>query len=438
MPAEPGTITSFHQRLKTSQMDVLTWWHQCADQIQQLEPAVSAWESLATEPPRLDKTLADQPLYGVPIGIKDIIDTVDHPTMWGTGGYLRSSTSLVDASLVTLLKQRGALIMGKTVSTEFAYYTPGKTRNPHDIERTPGGSSSGSAAAVAAGMVPIAFGTQTAGSMIRPASYCGVFGFKPTYNTLSAGGVRGFAPSLDTIGWFARSVEDIATVFSSLTGAEDIQPLDSLAGIRIGVFSLPSNTVMDADVQRVLAEAEQVASQAGAEIVSLDLGDDIECLVEQQQVVMAYEAARTLASEYKKFSDQMGPKLVELIEEGHTIGWRRYCDAMRAVAKARQSLSQVFATQVDAILAASATGEAPLGIKATGDSLYCRGWTLLGVPCLNLPIGKGSAGMPIGVQLIADRWADEHLLAMASSLAVNAPAISSKTSPKTQDSPESA
>ncbi|MBY5927395.1 MULTISPECIES: amidase [unclassified Halomonas] len=422
MPTAPKSITAFHQNHRGAAASGLDWWHQCVAQIERVEPEVRAWEALATEPPPLDPTLSDRPLFGVPVGIKDIIDTRDHPTAWGTGGYLRSSESLVDASLVSLLKQQGALIMGKTVSTEFAYFTPGKTRNPHDTSRTPGGSSSGSAAAVAAGMVPVAFGTQTAGSMIRPASYCGVYGFKPTFNTLSTAGVRGFAPSLDTIGWFARSVEDVSTVFSSLTGADSIRPASSLKGLRLGVFSLPSATTMSTDVQRVLAEAEAMARHAGAEIVPLALGSDIECLVEEQKVVMAYESARTLASEYAAFADQMGPKLVELIEEGRAIGWSRYRDAMRRAAAARQSLSRVLTTQVDGILAASATGEAPLGIDATGDPLYCRAWTLLGVPCLNLPIGQGSQGMPIGVQLITDRWADEKLLAMAGALVAQASA----------------
>ncbi|MBR9773065.1 amidase [Halomonas sp. SCS19] len=416
MQSGPDTIGAFRNRLDQSDAEALDWWHECTATIEHSEASVGAWEALAESPPALDPALADRPLYGVPVGIKDIIDTVDLPTAWGTGGYLRSAGALVDASLVTLLKQQGALIMGKTVSTEFAYFTPGKTRNPHDEARTPGGSSSGSAAAVAAGMVPIAFGTQTAGSMIRPASYCGVYGFKPTFNTLSTAGVRGFAPSLDTLGWFARSIGDICTVFTSLTGAAEIAPQQSLVGVRIGTFSLPAGQPLAPDVQKVIAEAEALAKEAGAEIVPLVLGDDFEQLVEHQRVVMAYESAGTLASEYDRFADQMGPKLVELIEEGRNISWMRYCEAMRTVASARQTLTQIFDTQVDAILAASATGEAPLGLEATGDPLYCRAWTLLGVPCLNLPIGQGSNGMPIGVQLIADRWADEHLLSLASGL----------------------
>ncbi len=173
------------------------------------------------------------------MGLKDIIETADLPTLWGTRGYLYSPGALMDAALVTLLKEQGALIMGKTVSTALAYFTPGKTRNPHDLMRTPGGSLSGSAAAVADGMVPLAFGTQTAGSMIRPASFCGVFGFKPTFDTVSAADVKSFSPSLDTLGWFARHIEDICTTFSALNRAPLISPLDSLAGVRVGVRSLP-------------------------------------------------------------------------------------------------------------------------------------------------------------------------------------------------------
>jgi len=409
------TIDAYQIALANGQAEPLDWWHACAARIDQREPEVQAWEALASEPAIPDARLAESPLYGVPVGIKDIIDTVDLPTRWGTRGYLHSEGSLVDAALVTLLKEQGALIMGKTVSTEFAYFTPGKTRNPHDASRTPGGSSSGSAAAVAAGMVPLAFGTQTAGSMIRPASYCGVFGFKPTFDTVSAAGVKAFAPSLDTLGWFARHIEDICTTFSALTRAPSITPLNSLAGVRVGVSSLPGNLPLDADVEQALAHAQTQLEQAGAELVPLALDEQYEALVEHQKVVMAYEAAQALASEFVRFVKQMGPKLIELIEEGNAISYARYLEARGATDTQQQALMSVFGSEVDVILAASAPGVAPEG-EATGDPIYSRAWTLLGVPCLNLPLSQGQNGMPVGVQLIANRWQDQKLLEIARTL----------------------
>jgi Asp-tRNA(Asn)/Glu-tRNA(Gln) amidotransferase A subunit family amidase len=410
------TIDAYQAALKAGSVEPFDWWHACATQIDEREPEVQAWEALAPSLPALPSEAQHKPLFGVPVGIKDIIDTTHMPTTWGTRGYLRSPGSLFNAALVTLLEEQGALIMGKTVSTEFAYFTPGKTRNPHDPARTPGGSSSGSAAAVAAGMVPLAFGTQTAGSIIRPASYCGVFGFKPTFGTLSCDGVKPFAASLDTLGWFARHIGDICTTFSALTHASAITELDSLKGVRVGVRSLPVEEPLTPDVEQALANAQARFEQAGAEIVPLSLDARYEALVEYQKVVLAYEATQALASEYHRFASQMGEKLVELIEQGRATSFERYIDAKRATSEMQQALSQSFSERVDIILAASAQGEAPKGLDATGDPIYCRAWTLLGVPCLNLPLSQGSAGMPVGVQIIADRWQDERLLQIARTL----------------------
>ena len=265
-------------------------------------------------------------------------------------------------------------------------------------------------------MVPLAFGTQTAGSMIRPASFCGVFGFKPTFDSVSAAGVKSFAPSLDTLGWFARHIEDICTTYSALTRAPRITPLESLAGVRVGVRSLPADVAPDDDVEQALGHAQLRLERAGAELVPLELDGRYEALIEHQKVVMAYEAAQTLASEYARFAEQMGPKLVELLEEGRAISHARYLEARRDTNAMQQALSGVFDEQVDVILAASAAGVAPQGIEATGDPLYCRAWTLLGVPCLNLPLSHGTAGMPVGVQLVADRWQDQRLLQIAHTL----------------------
>lgn len=411
------TIAGFQRQLVRGDSDPLDWWLACQNCIKENEDDVQAWEYIAKEiPDPADTILGGAFLKGVPVGIKDIIETCDMPTAWGTGGYLRTSNSLVDAPLVTLLKQQGAMILGKTVSTELAFFTPGKTRNPHDLTRTPGGSSSGSAAAVAAGMVPLAFGTQTAGSIIRPASYCGVFGFKPTFGTVSFAGVKSFAPSLDTIGWFANHIDDICTTFSALTRAPVINGPHNLRGVRIGMRSLPGDQALNADAWEALKHAQARFEEAGAIVTPLALDSRFDALVVHQKVVMAYEAAQTLASEYLTYSDKMGSELVALIEEGKATPYAHYTKAKQTRDQLQHALTAVFANDVDVILAASASGVAPKGLEATGDPLFCRAWTLLGVPCLNLPLSQSDQGLPIGVQLIGGRFEDVKLLSIAHAL----------------------
>ncbi|WP_254277208.1 amidase [Halomonas sp. 3H] len=413
MPAfDEISIDTFQARLARGECQPLDWWHACRARIAEREPRVQAWQHLAdaTPPPS-----GAGRLTGVPVGIKDIIDTRDMPIGWGTD-YLHSPGALVDAPLVSLLREQGALIMGKTVSTEMAYFTPGRTRNPLDPARTPGGSSSGSAAAVADGMVPLAFGTQTAGSIIRPASFCGVFGFKPTFDLVSCAGAKAFSPSLDTLGWFARTIDDICTTFSALTRAPAVTALPSLAGVRVGLRSLPGDEALAPEVRQALDEVAGRLERAGAEVVPPPLDGRFDGLVEEQKVVMAYEAAQTLASEYRQFADRMGPKLVELLEAGRALPFVRYREARAQATALQPVLSRAFAEQVDVILAASAQGVAPTGLDATGDPLYCRAWTLLGVPCLNLPLCRGEGGMPLGVQLVGDRFGDERLLTIARTL----------------------
>lgn len=413
---DDATIDPFQAQVTRHECDVLTWWRICQARIENLEADVRAWEYLM--PPMSTTILpgSGQLLRGVPVGIKDIIDTVEMPTTWGTGGYLVSPGAVVDAAVVTLLKRQGAMPLGKTVSTEFAYFTPGKTRNPHDLSRTPGGSSSGSAAAVAAGMVPLALGTQTAGSIIRPASYCGVFGFKPTVNTVSFSGIKAFAPSMDTLGWFARHIEDICTTFTALTRSGAIKTLPDLGGIRVGLRNLPGDRPLDPDVAQALSSTVRRLEQAGARVIALPLDARYDELVMHHQVVLAYEAAQALASEFQLHGKDMGTKLVELIEQGLATSYAEYRASIFAAEQCKQGLSKVFADDVDVILAASAPGVAPHGLDGTGDPVYCRAWTLLGVPCLNLPLNKGQEGLPVGVQLIADRWQDERLLSIARTL----------------------
>lgn len=391
--------------------------------IAELEEDVRAWQHLQdkAECLKLPDASDGASLLGVPVGVKDNFDTHDMPTTWGTS-YLRSDRSPCDAAAVALLRRAGATIVGKTVSTELAYFTPGKTRNPLDSARTPGGSSSGSAAAVAAGMVPLALGTQTAGSIIRPASFCGVIGFKPTFDTVPLAGVKGFSPSLDTLGWFARSVDDIALAFGALTASPLLKIDDfSLKGLRVGVRALPSDGPLDAETVSVLAATRKLLSEAGAEVTELDLPASFDGLVQAQKCVMAYEAARTLAFEYDNFRNQMGPELVAIIVEGLAVTPEDYRGAIEAAAWHRRDIAKRFTTDLDVILAPSAIGEAPLGHDATGDPLYCRVWTLLGLPCISLPMGEGAHGMPIGMQFIGAEGADLKLLSIAKTIMLTTP-----------------
>jgi Asp-tRNA(Asn)/Glu-tRNA(Gln) amidotransferase A subunit family amidase len=407
------TIKVFQDRLATGDSQPNDWWRYSIETIKAREPEVQAWEYLATPMPGPDAWVEGLgALQGIPIGLKDIIDTRDMPTTWGTGGYLSSPGSLVDAPLVTMLKRQGAILLGKTVSTEFAYFTPSKTRNPHDVTRTPGGSSSGSAAAVAAGMVPLAFGSQTVGSIIRPASYCGVYGYKPTFGTVSFSGIKSFAPSMDTLGWFARHIEDICTTFSILTTAPDIASLSDLKGIRIGLQSLPRQT-LNVEVQRALSYTQTLLESAGASVVPLSLDQRFDNLIAHQKVVLAFEAAQSLASEYQQFAQEMSAELGVLIEQGRRIPYLRYIQAKQEAEQLRWVLSEVFDKGTDAILAASSPGEAPEGLHSTGDPLFSRAWTILGVPCINLPLYTSRQGLPVGVQLIGEHYQDEKLLSIA-------------------------
>lgn len=412
------TVAGFQRELSRGEFSPLDWWHASRERIDALEPTLQAWECLAHEPAITapDGEKPGQPLFGIPVGIKDIIDTARLPTTWGTRGYHRVDQSDLDASIVTDLMRLGALPMGKTVSTEYAYFQPSKTRNPHDPTRTPGGSSSGSAAAVAAGMVPVALGTQTVGSIIRPASYCGVVGFKPTHGTLSVAGVKALAPSLDTLGWFTRHLTDTHTLFTALTGSEPIAAMARLDDVRVGLCQVPSTRPPSPETTVALKDTAAKMSSLGAQVSHADLGASFDELVAHQRVILAYEATRALASERERFGALMSSPLLALLDEGQSLTLATYWQARQATERARIELSQQLAERFDVLLAPSAPGAAPEGLASTGDPIYSRAWTLLGVPCVNLPLHWTPQGLPVGVQLIADRYQDQRLLSIASAL----------------------
>lgn len=380
----------------------------CLERIAEREPMVQAWQHLdpdaALEMARRADRFGSGPLKGLPIAVKDIIDTADMLTGYGSPLYA-SFRPPRDAACVALARQAGALVLGKTVTTEFAYFQPGKTRNPHDPNRTPGGSSSGSAAAVADGMVPLAFGTQTAGSIIRPASFCGCVGYKPTFGLIDRTGVRPFSDSLDTVGVFATTVEDAAFFASVIAGRPNLRIEDAIRP-RIGLTRSYEWEAAEPSTVIALEEAATRLRAAGLEVREIALPERWRSLLEAQKTIMAFEAARACAPEMLTASERLGEKLREFLSAGALVEADDYDAAKALVAEARAGFTDVL-DGLDVLLAPSAPGEAPLGLAATGDPVFNRVWTALGVPCVNVPGLAGPSAMPVGVQVVG-RWGDDQ------------------------------
>lgn len=384
----------------------------CLDRIAERDGVVGAWQVLDPEAAlraarQRDATAPSGPLHGVPVAVKDLIDTADLPTRYGSDIY-SGHRPAIDAACVARLRAAGAVVLGKTVTTEFAAFSPGRTANPLDPARTPGGSSSGSAAAVADRMVPIALGTQTAASIVRPASFCGVFGMKPTFGSVDRSGVKPLAPSLDTVGWFARTPEDLALVGRVLTGARGAEvraaPLPERP--RIGFVRTPQWPQADASTRERLQQAvHRLATDADVREISLP--GPFDGLVEAQTMVMEREAALALDAEWREHRSQLSEQLREMLARGRALPEAVYEQAKELAADCRGRLDGLFA-DVDFLLAPSAVGEAPRGLDRTGDPVFARMWTLLGVPAVSVPGLVGPAGMPLGVQVLAASGGDER------------------------------
>lgn len=387
------------------------------DRIESVEPGVGAWQyfdpQLAISRAReLDQLSMNAPLLGIPVGVKDLMDTADMPTTYGSAIYPGHRPSL-DAACVAACRAAGAVIMGKTVTTEFATFQPGLTRNPRapaSEPRTPGGSSSGSAAAVAAGMVPIAFGTQTAGSIVRPAAYCGVVGYKPTYGFLPLAGAKPLSPSLDTIGVMARSVDD-ASFFVGALAQIELQ-LSRPSSLRIGLCRTPHWDRASDDARQVLDDAVRLFEKGGGKVVDVDLPASWAGLSQAQMDIMGHEAFAAFAPERRQHSDRFSPAFSEFLAAGRAVDGARLASAHLLAARARCELDTIFKS-VDVLIAPSAEGEAPAGLGATGNPIFNRLWTLLGVPCVHVPLGVGGHGMPIGVTVIGPFWVDSLALSAA-------------------------
>ena len=393
-------------RIERGELSARSLIESCLERIAAREPEVQAWAFVKEEAvfPQLDSLQKNLKLSGVPVGVKDIFDTYDMPTEYGSSIYA-GHRPRADSAAVALTRAAGGVILGKTVTCEFATFVPSRTRNPHNAAHTPGGSSSGSAAAVADFMVPLAFGTQTAGSVIRPGSYCGVVACKPTYNLLPRAGVHPNADSLDTVGVYARSVEDVAFFLEALTRRDDLQ--GAIERPRIGACRSFEWELVEAPMAAAFETAARKLDAA-----ELRLPQSWLHLRAAQTTVIRYEGARSLADEYRRYADRLDPALRQRCEEGYATDARKYQEALSYAARCRAAVGEVFG-ECDVLIAPAATGEAPRGLGSTGNVAMNVVWTLLHVPCVSVPIGAGPNGLPLGLQVIGRVGEDARTLACA-------------------------
>ncbi len=356
-------------------------------------------------------------LSGISIGIKDVFDTYDMPTAYGSPIY-NNHQPATDSALVTMLRNCGATIAGKTVTTEFAWFSPGKTRNPHNLKHTPGGSSSGSAAGVAAGFFPAAIGTQTGGSIIRPAAFCGVSGYKPSFRLFPTLGLKHFSWSLDTIGFFAARAEDNAFIAATCSNRDLMINHTDKSAPKIGIYKSSIDHIMSPAMEHSIEQLAARAEKSGAVVVDVNAPAPVEEARSAHAVIQDFEAVLALADERCRFSGQFSEKLALYLAEGQEITPAQYDEARRTANHARKASRQLF-DDCDVLLLPSAPGSAPETLQSTGDSIFNRMWTLLGMPCVNIVSGFDNNGLPLGVQIIAPFGQDKKALQAAHWLECN-------------------
>ena len=369
----------------------------CLERIKEKDSSIHAWVQVAPEQPTGEGTLSE-----IPFGAKDIMETRGLATEYGSPIYKgRIGTS--DAAIIQDLRHRGAILMGKTHTTAFAYRDPAPTRNPRNLEHTPGGSSSGSAAAVAAGMVPFALGTQTRGSVLRPASYCGVTGFKPTYGLIPMDGVLQFAKSLDTLGFFTNTPEDMLRLWEAL-------------GHSIGIeekleFGAPEPMpVVEPAMTAAFQKALTLLRKAGVTIQPINISPMLDQVTDASDILMYYEGARFHEQRFKEYGDRLG-QMATLVREGLKISTTRYDEARRHIGESKARILEIYKT-TPVILVPAATGPAPLGLQNTGDARMNSPWTALGTPAITIPMPVGD-GLPLGLQLTAAPGQDARVVRAA-------------------------
>ena len=385
----------------------------CAKAIDAREKEVRAFAALDLPRAKVkaqDASLASRPLRGLPVGVKDIFDTVDFPTEFGTPIY-KGNQPRADAALVALIRRAGGIVLGKMVTTELAFLNPSRTHNPHDVSRSPGGSSAGSAASVAAGMLPITVGSQTGGSVIRPASYCGVAAFKPSYRLLPTAGIKPFAVYLDTAGLFAARVVDVAFAAAAITGrdlrvdqATSAPPRIALARTNVWDQATPA-------MQGALEAAAKAARAAGARVTEPAWPEQLTEAFHAHAIIQDYEAYRTLAYEYDNHRAALSPILGTMLDKAAAVTADDYDAARRTTKRARQALAE-FMGDFDVLLTPSAPSAAP-GPDTTGPAIFNRLWTLMGTPCVNVAGIDDASGMPLGVQIVGRFGRDREALLAA-------------------------
>jgi aspartyl-tRNA(Asn)/glutamyl-tRNA(Gln) amidotransferase subunit A len=414
MSSVPTTIAESAAAMRRGELAPATLLDACLDRIHRLEGQLHAWAHLDEESARRDaRRLGEElahgkpprsPLHGIPVGIKDVFDVLGLPTQAGSP-LLRGQVAAADAPVVACLRRAGAVILGKTVTTEFACFDPSPTRNPWNPAHTPGGSSSGSAAAVATGMCLAALGSQTGGSITRPASYCGVCGLKPTFGRLSLQGVVPIAFHLDHAGAFARTVRDLELVWTALSqeqpSAQAMPPSPPRLGVLGGYFDERADEVVRAATRAALARLEA----AGAQVSSLPLPDDFLEVHSNHRRIMAVEAAEYHRWRYHAHSDQYGPNISALIEEGLSVTAVDYAAALKFQANFRREVLDSLSA-FDALVAPATVTPAPASLETTGDPAFNSPWSLAGTPTLSLPCGLSPEGMPCSLQFIG-RWRGE-------------------------------
>jgi len=409
--AEHLTASEAVRRLEAGSLSAETLARDCLDRIKQ-RSAVKAWvwldpELTLAQARAIDRAGRPGLLKGVPVGVKDVIDTYDMPTQHGSPIY-QGNRPYADAACVALTRAAGGVILGKTVTTEFANRHPRETVHPHNTAHTPGGSSSGSAAAVADFQVPVGFGTQTGGSTIRPAAFCGVIGYKPSFGEFSRVGIKMQCHNLDTLGVICRSLDDLALMRAALL-VQPHRPVDRSANApRIGFCRTPAWDHADADTQALLDRTVARLAAAGATVK--DVAPAPPDILYRHRRIFEFEAARNYAYEYEEHGDKLSPALRDgLLKPGRELPLSSYIEAIEAGEAFRAGLDQVFG-ECDVLLAPSAAGEAPEGLHSTGDARFNAIWTLAWTPCVTLPAGTGRRGLPLGIQLVGARFRDEALL----------------------------
>lgn len=415
--AEPYALTATEAlgQIESGSLSATAWMESCLERIRDRDPKVRAWASLN------DQVLAEvedrwrqTQMPSIPVGVKDIIDVAEMPTMMGAN-FHDPSVKTRDGGSVAIMREAGCAFVGKTVSTELGHLHPGPTRNPHDLGRTPGGSSSGSAAAVADLMVPLCLGTQTSGSVIRPAAYCGVIGYKPTYNDFDKTGILANAPSMDTLGLIARSVEDISLLRGILLEepSRGVDDLD-LSRLRFGVLRASPWETSEPETQDLIENFAVNLSTSGGRMIDVQLDDVISRLLTLHRMISGYEFRRSIAFERYRHLDQLSAVLREgRLADGHQVDNATYQKMIQEVAELRVKVAQTF-SEVDILITPVAAGPAPKSLSATGSPAFNSAWSLVGNPVITLPLFNAKeTGLPVGCQFVAG-FAEDNLLLAAS------------------------